>query len=71
MTSEELRAALADLFGEGSDRELAIKAAPVLRVHFRSIIKWLDGDRAIPGTVVALLECLQREKRAAPAPERP
>lgn len=64
MTPADLRAALTLLYGGGSDRELAMRAAPVFRVHWRSIVKWLDGDRAVPGPAAALADELLRQRAA-------
>lgn len=60
MTPDVLRAELTFLFGTGSDRDLAVKAAPVLQINFRSILRYLDEERTIPGPVISSLSAHRR-----------
>ena len=35
--------------------------APLMGVHVRTIQRWENGERSVPGIAVALLEYLQRD----------
>ena len=53
MTSDQFRAALADL------RLSQVGFARVALVDARTVRRWCDGSRAVPGPVVALLRFLR------------
>jgi len=56
MTSKELRAALDDL--EMDQRQ----AAGYLRVTEGAVSRWVNGERAIPGPIIKLLEMALEQK---------
>ena len=53
MTPDELRGRLTALFG--TDR-METRAAAALRVRRTTVYRWLQGERAIPGPVIAWLD---------------
>lgn len=58
MTPDELHQRLLALFGPDATSH---KTAAALRVHERSVRKWLSGDRKVPGPVIAYLDLKQKE----------
>ncbi len=61
MTPDQLRAALAEL------KETQAGFARLAMVDARTVRRWCDGTRAIPGPVVALIDALLFIQ-AAPTP---
>lgn len=61
LTSYELRTRLTALYGDLSDRQLAIKFAEKLHMRPRSIQKWLSGDAAVRKIAALALETLERQ----------
>ena len=60
MTPDQFRAALADLrYSQASFARLAM-------VDARTVRRWCDGTRAVPGPVVALLGMIERQGFWAP-----
>ena len=61
MTPDQFRAALVEL------KETQVGFARIALVDARTVRRWCDGTRAIPGPVVALIEALLFIQ-AAPTP---
>lgn len=49
MTPDELRAAAQALYGDINDAAIKRRLSADLKVHQRTVGKWLYGERAIPG----------------------
>lgn len=62
-TPDELREILKRLYGPGSDYELAGKAADPdqFNVDRNSVLRWLNGSRAVKGTAAAVAYHLSRK----------
>jgi DNA-binding transcriptional regulator YiaG len=60
MTSDQFRAALADLgLSQAGFARLAM-------VDARTVRRWCDGTRAVPGPVVALLGMMDKQRLTSP-----
>jgi DNA-binding transcriptional regulator YiaG len=60
MTSDQFRTALADLgLSQAAFARLAM-------VDARTVRRWCDGTRAVPGPVVALLEIMDKQRLTIP-----
>jgi DNA-binding transcriptional regulator YiaG len=60
MTPDQFRAALADLrYSQAAFARLAM-------VDARTVRRWCDGTRAVPGPVVALLQMMDKQPLTAP-----
>ena len=46
-------------------QQIDIEAAKLMQCDTRTIRRWRLGERAIPGPVIALLECWERARKVA------
>lgn len=62
-TPDQLREILTRLYGPGSNYELANKAAhpDQFNVDRNSVLRWLNGSRAVKGTAAAVAYLLSRK----------
>lgn len=61
LTSYELRTRLKALYGDLSDRQLAINLAEHFHMKPRSIQRWLSGDDPVRKIATMALETLERQ----------